>query len=194
MCVWGRGAVFDWVQHEGATPRAPSDRENAPLAMALAFEAARSASRAICLDWGLCGYVFARSCRAQNTILLASGQKVPILPSSFTKQVWALSIHPIPRPTAGTTRCMHLVGDSDAPGWCREASYRALWTVGGPSAVPQGVLSDGFVAPAPACSDTRGNSRPRNRSFTPRLTRSREGHGRRRPHRRDRYATNQDST
>ena len=137
LCVWGRGAVFDWVQHEGATPRAPSDRENAPLAMALAFEAARSASRAICLDWGLCGYVFARSCRAQNTILLASGQKVPILPSSFTKQVWALSIHPTPRPTAGTTRCMHPVSDSDAPGWCREASYRALWTVGGPSAVPQ---------------------------------------------------------
>ena len=73
-------------------------------------------------------------------------------------------------------------------------SYRALYgqlrAVRGAS---EGVLSDNFVAPAPTCSDTRGHFRPRCRGFTPRSTRSREGHGRRRPHRRDRYAANQGS-
>ena len=130
----------------------------------------------------------------ENTILLAPSQKPPPSPPAAQNEPRRCLSAP-PRPTASTVRWIHLMRNSEAPGWCREASYRALWTVGGPSAVPatEGVLSDDFVAPAPACSDTRGNLRPWYRSFTPRLTRSREGYGRRRPHRRDRYATNQGS-
>ena len=107
-----------------------------------------SASRAICPRLGATtGYAFARSCRAQNTILLASSKKAPILPCSLTKHVRALPIHPNRRPTAGTARCMHLVGGSDARGWCREAqlppledSWRAV------SGASEGVLSDDFTA------------------------------------------------
>jgi len=29
--------------------------------------------------------------------------------------------------------------NSEAPGWCREASYRASWQVGGPSAALEGL-------------------------------------------------------
>ena len=132
MCVWGRGAAFSfWVQYEDATSRAPSDRENAPLGMAVAFEAVRSGSRAIYLDRGLCGYVFARSCRAQNTILLASSQKAPILPSSLTKHVLALPIHPNRRPSpAPCVVCTSWATPMPVGGAVRP-SYRTLRSVGG---------------------------------------------------------------
>ena len=98
-------------------------------------------------------------------------------------------------PTAGTAHCMHLVGGSDARGWWREAqlppleaSWRAV------SGASEGVLSDDFVAPAPTYASAREHLRPRYRGPTSRASLSREGHGRRRPHRRDRYATNQGST
>ena len=162
--------------------------------LAPSLKAVCSASRAICPRLGACGYAFARSCRAQNTILLASSKKAQILPSSLTKHVLVLPIHPNRRPTAGTARCMHLVGGSDARGWCREAqlppledSWRAV------SGASEGVLSDDFVAPAPTCSDTRGHLQLRYRGFTPRLCRSREGAGRRGPLRHDRCAANQGS-
>ena len=70
---------FDWVlgQYESATSRAPIDRENAPFVTALAFKVAHGAGCAIRPDKGLCGYVFARACALENTILLAPSQNPP---------------------------------------------------------------------------------------------------------------------
>ena len=90
LCGWrARAAGFDWGQYESATSRAPIDRENAPFVMALAFKVAHGAGCAIRPDKGLCGYVFARACALENTILLAPSQKPPLSPSSRTEQALA---------------------------------------------------------------------------------------------------------
>jgi len=92
LCGWrARAAGFDWGQYESATSRAPIDRENAPFVMALAFKVAHGAGCAIRPDKGLCGYVFARACALENTILLqvAPSKKQPPSPSSRTEQALA---------------------------------------------------------------------------------------------------------
>lgn len=123
----------------------------------------------------------------------APRKKTPLAPRRTTQAppaAYPPTLAPPPAP-----RVEHAPWASPMPlGGAVRPSYRALYgqlrAVRGAS---EGVLSDNFVAPAPTCSDTRGHFRPRCRGFTPRSTRSREGHGRRRPHRRDRYAANQGS-
>ena len=133
----GEGRFFSGCSTRVQLREHPVHRENAPLGMAVAFEAVRSGSRAIYLDRGLCGYVFARSCRAQNTILLASSQKAPILPSSLTKHVLALPIHPNRRPSpAPCVVCTSWATPMPVGGAVRP-SYRTLRSVGGQQEVPQ---------------------------------------------------------
>lgn len=164
LCGWrARAAGFDWGQYESATLRAPIDRENAPFVMALAFKVAHGAGCAIRPDKGLCGYVFARACALENTILLAPSQKPPPSPSSRTEQAHR-SLPAPSRPTAGTACWIHLVGFSEAPGWCHEASYYALWQVGGSSAAQLERAERRFRC-------TRTNLREHPRAFTTALPR-----------------------
>ena len=95
LCGWrARAAGFDWVQYESATSRASSDRENAPLVMALAFKDARGASCAISLDGGLCGYVFARACRARKHDFARTQSKTAAFAPGRTKRAPPLPIRP----------------------------------------------------------------------------------------------------
>ena len=68
------------------------------------------------------------------------------------------------RPTAGTARWIHLMGDSEALGWYHEASYCALWQVGGSSAAQLERAERRFRR-------TRTNLREYPRAFTTALPR-----------------------
>ena len=165
MCGWrARAASFDWVQYESATSRSPSDRENAPLVMALAFKNARGASCATSLDGGLCGYVFARACRARKHDFARIQSKTAAFALQPHKTSPAAAYPPLlappPAPCVGYTSwgTPRPMGGAVRPVTAPQCGKLEGPAVGGAS---ESVLSDDFVALAPTYASTRGHLQPR---------------------------------
>jgi len=137
----GEGRFLTGCMYEVATSRAPSDRENAPLGMALAFKAVCSASRAICPRLGALWLRIRAIVSRSNTILLASSQKAPILPLASQNMSGRYLYTPTAAPPpAPRVVCTLWAAPMPVDGGVRP-SYRPLRPVGGPSAVSQRACS-----------------------------------------------------